>query len=222
MSPKWMSPEPPVAKSPSPAEVPEVQPVTAPVIPEPPSQRITILSELDSYVLERQKEQPANLEEAIARIEVQSLRPTHRMSMPASIERYFWDEKKNPDGRFIARWVLKDKRAIDAALNRGWLFFNRSWFPDAPRYLFTANGGIEIGDCMLAFMATKKALAIRDAPGKLSRERLHGQMTQTKPDYVLMSGNKDAEHIYQPELGPESNETGDGQVAAGSLSGVAS
>ncbi len=199
-----MSPLPgtPVTKSP---EVPVKK-------EEAPSQRITILSELDSYILERQKEQPSSLEEAVARIEVQDARPRHRMEMPDSLQKYFWNEKTNPSGRFIPRWVLKDKRAIDTALAKGWLFFNRSYFPDAPRYLFTANGGIEIGDTILAFMPVKMALAIRSAPAKLSQERLKGQMTQTSPDSVLMTGNQKSEYIYQPELGPESVETSEEKV----------
>lgn len=205
--------------SPTPDRVPnspqEPQPPEEHALPkqvESMTQRVTILSELDSYILERQKEQGTSLEEAVSRVEIQEMRPRHRMEMPDSLQKYFWDAQKNPAGRFIPRWVLKDKRAIDSALNRGWLFFNRSYFPDSPRYLFTANGGIEVGDTILAFMPVKQALAIREAPAKLSQERLRGQMTSVGPDTVLMSGNKQSEHIYQPELGPESVESTEEKV----------
>ena len=207
-----MSPLPDVKVKESPAIPVKQEPPVIPVKQEETPQRITILSELDSYILERQKEQPASLEDAVSRIEVQDARPRHRMEMPDSLQKYFWNAEKNPSGRFIPRWVLKDKRAIDNALVKGWLFFNRSYFPDAPRYLFTANGAIEVGDTILAFMPVKQALAIRYAPAKLSQERLRGQMTQVKPDYVLMSGNKNAEHVYQPELGPEESETSEEKV----------
>lgn len=200
--------------------VPPVPPVkeekkspALPPVPEPSTQRITLLSELDSYILERQKELPGSLDEAVSRVEVQDARPRRRMDLPDSLKSYFWDEQKNPSGRFIPRWVLKDKRAIDSALVKGWMVFNRIYFGQVPRYLFTANGGIEIGDTLLMFMPVKQALAIRALPGKLSQERIKGQMTQTGPDTVLMTGNQQAEHVYQPQLGPESAETAEAPIA---------
>mgnify|MGYP001593738283 CR=1 FL=1 len=196
------TPLPPVKEAPIPPAITPVLDTT---------QRLTITSDLDSYLLERQKEQPKSLEEVIARAELVDSRPRHRMEMPPSIQQYFRSDK-HPEGKYIPRWVLKDKRASDQAFMKGWVIFNRGYFPNAPRYLFSASGGIELGDTILMFMPVKQALAIREAPGKLSRERLKGQMTQTGPDTVLMSGNKQAEHIYQPELGPESAETSEEKV----------
>lgn len=203
MSPKAGPPEP-------------VLPVSAPAAPERSQavpQRITILSELDSYISERMKEQPVSLEEAVKRIEVQDVRPRHRMELPDYFQQHSADSPRAKDGRYAFRWVLKQKRSIDDHLAKGWLFVNAAYFPQAPRYLFTANGGVEIGDTILAFIPIKRAKQMREAPSKLSQERLRSQMTQTKPDYVLMTGDKDSEHVYQPELGPESAETSEEKVA---------
>ena len=188
-----------------------------PVIPLPPTEvldstrPITILSELDSYIAERMKGQPRTLEAAVARVESLSDRPRHRLQLPMFFEPLSFDNHQAP-GPYIFRWTFKDKRAVDRDLNRGWIIVNRSYFPQAPRYLFTANGGIEVGDALLTFMPAKKAQAIREAPGKLSQERLKGQMTHTSPDYVLMTGNQQSEHVYKPELGPEAPETSEEKV----------
>lgn len=195
--------------------LPEVKvqnPPAQPVTPEGLPQRITILSELDSYIAERMKEQPQSLEEAVSRIEVQSNRPHHRMQLPEYFRQHSADVPGAKEGRYAFRWVLKQKRSLDDHLAKGWLFVNRTYFPQAPRYLFTANGGVEIGDTLLAFIPIKKALQMREAPGKLSQERLKGQMTQTKQDYVLMTGNQRAPHVYQPELGPETSEASEEKV----------
>lgn len=183
--------------------------------PPPPlsevSKPIVILSELDSYISERMKGQPPTIEEAVARVQLMDDRPRHRLKLPMFFEKFSADRTDLP-GPYIFRWTFKDKRAIDRDLSRGWIFVNQAYFPQAPRYLFTANGGIEVGDAILAFMPAKKAQVIREAPGKLSRERLHSQMTTVSPDYVLMTGNQKSEHVYKPELGPESTETSEERV----------
>ena len=167
---------------------------------------IVILSELDSYIAERMKGQPPTLEEATARVQLMSDRPRHRLKLPLYFEKFSADNQKAP-GAYVFRWVFKQKRAIDVAMSIGWIIVNRTHFQDAPAYLFTANGGVEVGDALLALMPLKKAQVIRDAPGQRSRERLKGQMTQTKPDYVMMTGNVKSDHVYEPELGPEQIET---------------
>lgn len=176
------------------------------------SKPIVILSELDSYIAERMKGQPPTIEEAVARVQLQDDRPRHRLKLPGFFEKFSADNARAP-GPYIFRWILKDKRAIDAAMNRGWIIANHAYFQAAPAYLFTANGGIEVGDAILSFMPMKKATAIREAPAKLSQERLKGQMTQTKSDYVLMTGNAKSDHVYEPELGPESSEASEEKVA---------
>ena len=200
-----MSPTAPVAPVPS-------APSTPTTVPKDDSspQRITILSELDSYIAERMKEQPRTLEEVTQRVEFLDQRPQHRLKLPEYFEKYSGDGKL--PGPFIFRWIKKEKRAVDRSLALGWTFVNRTVFPEMPRYLLTANGGVEVGDAILGFMPTKKALRLREAPAKLSQERLRGQMTQTKPDYVVMSGNVKDDRIYQPELGPETTETSEERV----------
>ena len=177
----------------------------------PESTPITLLSPLDSYIRERMKEQPKTLKEIEERVQFQDQQPRHRLQLPNFFEKLSADNEKSP-GPYIFRWIYKDKRSVDRHLAIGWTFVNRTYFSQAPRYLFSANGGIEVGDAVLGFMPAKKALDLRAAPAKLSQERLRGQMTQTGPDYVLMTGNKKAEHVYQPELGPESAETSEEKV----------
>ena len=178
---------------------------------ETPSTRVTILSELDSYISERMKEQPTSLTEVANRVEVTNRSGSHRMSLPTYFTQYSADDQKAA-GPYAFRWVLKVKRSIDDHLAKGWLFVNRAYFPDAPRYLFTANGGVELGDTMLAFLPIKQAKLMRERPAKLSQERLKGQMTTTGPDTVLMTGNQHSPHVYQPELGAESAETSSASV----------
>lgn len=188
-----------------------------PVKPVPPpvtevTKPIVILSELDSYIAERMKGQPPTLEEAVARVQLQDDRPRHQLTLPVYFERLSADNAKHA-GPYVFRWINKVKRAIDAAMSRGWIIVNRTYFPDAPAYLFTANGGVEVGDALLSMMPLKKAQALREAPAKLSQERLRGRMTQTKPDYVLMTGDAKSDHVYAPELGPETSETSQEKVS---------
>ena len=175
---------------------------------------VTQLSELDSYILERQKEQPRTLEEVADRVEVleKNARQRHRLTLPEYFEAKSYDHKTELP--FVFRWLFKEKRAIDRALNViGWTLVNRTYFPDAPRYLFTANGGVEVGDSILAFMPAKRAVAIRQEPGQRSRNRVEAQTTQVESDYVLMSGNAKDSRIYQPQMGSEAAETADTSVA---------
>ena len=169
---------------------------------------IVILSELDSYITERMKEQPRTLEEVESRVEAVS-RATethHRLSLPPYFQTKSYDAQEKP-GPYIFRWQFKEKRAIDRALNvLGWTLVNRVFFPEAPRYLFSANGGVEVGDAILAFMPAKKALEIREKPARLSQERLESRMTQVDENYVLMTGNPKDDKVYQPSLPSEAVE----------------
>ena len=177
---------------------------------EPATTKVTILSELDSYITERMKEQPSTLEEVASRIDQTEFRPAHRLKLPAYFESFSVDTK--PPGPFGFRWIFKHKQSVNRHLSEGWLFVNRSYFPDAPRYLFTANGGIEVGDAILGFLPAKRVLEIRQAPGLRSRERLRSQVTPVSPDYSLMTGNQESEHVYAAKLGPEVDETTEAPV----------
>lgn len=173
---------------------------------------ITILSELDSYISERMKGQPKTLEEVDSRIQTMELKPRHRLELPQFFEERSADHQAKP-GPYVFRWLFKDKRAIDRALNvQGWMLVNRTYFPQAPRYVFTANGGVEVGDAILAFMPVKQALAIRAEPARRSQERLKAQMTPVSSDYVMMTGNPNDNRVYQPDLGEEATESPERKV----------
>ena len=174
-----------------------------------PSVTVTQLSELDSYILQRQREQPRTLEGVEQRVEVleRKARERHRLTLPDFFEALSYDHGGDTHGPYVFRWLFKDKRAIDRALNViGWTLVNQTYFPGAPRHLFTANGGIEVGDSILAFMPARQALAIRVEPAKKSQERLASRVTQVEQDYVLMTGNPKDERVYKPELGAEAAE----------------
>ena len=210
-SPKVKTPtewEPTQPAEPAPKEeVPVPKPPVEPLKAEEP-RPVVILSELDSYISERMKEQPATIEEVAAKVEaVDRAQATHhRLSLPPYFQEHSYDNQSAP-GAYVFRWQFKEKRALDRALNvLGWTLVNRTYFPEAPRYLFSANGGVEVGDAILTFMPAKQAQAIRERPGKLSREKLEAQTTQVEQDYVLMTGNPKDEKVYKPDMPPESVE----------------
>ena len=191
------------------------------------------MTEADAYIHERIASQPQTLDE-VRRTVVQSDQAKNRLSLPDYFERFSYDcslgrgcsahewkydETKNRwshalTGEFIFRWIKKDKRAIDVAMNvREWKFVNRRYFPDAPNHLFSANGGVELGDVILFFLPTKQALIHRYAPGKRSTEILKSRMTKVGTNEVLMTGNPDDERFYEPESG--SGEEDEGAVVPG-------
>lgn len=179
------------------------------------NQKITILSELDSYIAERMKGQPQSVEDVVSRTKVherQSL-SRHRLSLPEFFQAHSYDDVPEHRGDFVFKWIFKDKRSIDRHLNvLGWTLVNRTYFPQAPRYLFTANGGVEVGDAILGFIPAKQAIEMRLAPAKRSQERLSSQMTKVEPDYVLMTGNPKDDKVYQPKLGTEQDEVAEEKV----------
>ncbi len=167
-----------------------------------------IMSELDSYVHERMKAQPRNIKAVVERVDsISPNKDAHRLSLPEYFESFSFDNQKH-QGPYVFRWIMKDKRALDRAMDvLGWTLVNRVYFPDAPTRLFTANGGVERGDAILAFIPAKAALKIRELPGKASRDALERRMTSVDKDYVLMTGNPKDDRVYRPELGPEGQET---------------
>ena len=207
-------------------EKPPVKQESAPVVLPQPSEAakpLVIMSELDSYISEQIKSQPATLEEAVHRFEqISAVTGRHRLVLPEFFETESYDctwgqhcphHVNGTHGLWVFRWLFKEKRAIDHARNVvGWMRVNRAYFSQAPRLRFTANGGVEVGDGILAFIPAKKALELRETPGKKSRERIDSQMTPTGPDYTMMTGNPKDERVYQPDLGPEAQETSDTSV----------
>ena len=203
---------------PAPEPVKDVAPqqelVKTPSFPPETAAPLRIMSEMDSYLADRMKAQPASLDD-VAKVtaldDAQAKR--HRLSLPSYFETLAYQSPKDP-GPYVFRWLFKAKQAIDHALNvTGWLLVNRTYFPDAPKWLFSANGGVEVGDAILAFMPTKQALTIRNRPSEVSRERLAAQVTNVDKDYALMTGNPQDPKVYKPEMGPEASEATEGKTA---------
>ena len=178
-----------------------------------PSVVVTQLSELDSYIVQRQRGQPKTLEEVEARVQrLENLdRNRHRLTLPDYFEQKSYDHAATRP--YVFRWLFKEKKAIDRALNDiGWTLVNQTYFPDAPAYLFTANGGIEIGDALLAFMPAKRALAIRLEPSRRSQNKLKSRMTQVEQDYILMTNTPTDARVYKPDMGAEEREAAPASV----------
>lgn len=172
-----------------------------PVIQNSP-QPITIMTEGDAYISERMKAQPKTL----ADIEVttrEEKNGIHRLSLPDYFEQFSydctmgqgcihhgwtkrevsyglevkmdrWEQTKR--GKYIFRWLSKNKRALDQSLNvKDWYLVNRTFFSEAPKILFSVNGGIENGDAILGFMPVSKALSLRVKPSKDSLDRVNSE-----------------------------------------------
>ena len=208
--------------SPAPSAVAPVPP--APVAETPPASPMRVLSEQDSYILTRIASQPPMDEVLTTVTPVDGER--HRFSLPDELEGFAYDCshgkscKAHPwqydeargrwsygkHGSFVFRWAWKNKLALDRNVSvRGWLIVNQAYFPTVSRYLFSANGAIEVGDCLLLFMPVKRALAMRQEPGDRSRELIKSRMTRVK-DGVLMTGSPDDPAVYMPK-GAGTNET---------------
>lgn len=166
----------------------------------PQTQTFVVKTELDAYVNERLVGQPKTLEE----VEVKDLSDDSvtmsMLKLPKAIQ------KALDDKGMVPRWINKDKRMIDRALDvRGWTLFNRVFFPTLPKHFFTANGTVEMGDCILGFMPAKKAEILRSHPGKISQERVNNLPVER---YKEAKGNEKIGY-YKPAYTAES----DGEVA---------
>lgn len=199
--------------------------------------RTVIMTELDSMIHERIKSQPIDVVDVKAGVSRAEAPGLHRLSLPDFFEEQSYDctrgdscayhkkekNRKSEDygkvlnpGKYIFRWILKDKRAMDVALNvRGWYLANRSYFPKSPKNLFSASGAVELGDSLLTFMTVQKALNIRKFPSERSRDLLKSRMTVSKknPTGVLMTNNPDDDRYYEPDLSKDESE----QTPAGAM-----
>ena len=168
----------------------ESQPV---VEKEKSSEPLVIMSETDAYIHERLKSQPKSFGDVkvIERFE----EGQHVLSLPKELKEF--------KGKYSFRWLNKNKRAIDRALDViGWNLVNRSIFSKLPDHLFTANGVIERGDAILAFMPEKQAEFIRRRPGEISRERV-----KNLPVQDLKKWEDRGEKYYKPDLGSAESES---------------
>lgn len=190
---------------------------------------LTIMTEHDSYISERMKEQPRSLPEIEVLPKEEKL-GTHRLSLPEYFEPYSYDctgnqsckqhgwterevmyglDKKMPrweqtkHGKYVFRWLNKNKRALDYSINvRGWYLVNRSYFPDAPKILFSVNGGVENGDSILGFMPIAKAIAIREKPGKDSRDRVSSEENKHEGHPNFYKAKLDSENVDGDDYAP--------------------
>ena len=181
---------------------------------------MTIMTEKDAYIAERMKSQPKALTD-IETVTVEDKDGVHRLSLPDFFEAYSYDctrgngcphhawKKEEVSygldqkmdrwiqgkrGKYIFRWLNSNPRALDHNINvRGWNLVNKSFFPDAPRVLFSVNGGVSSGDSILAIMSTTKAMSLREKPSKDSLNR------------VSSEENKHENHpnFYKAKLDPE-------------------
>ena len=141
-----------------------------------------LVTETDSYLLERMKLQPKTLE-AISVMDTELPPGRHRLSLPKELEQHAKD--------IAFHWIFRDKRAIDEAIDKGWVFVNRQLFPKLPGYLFTIAGAIEKGDLILACMSKKKAEARTKAAQQRSADMVSAQVNKHK---------EDGELFYKPKL----------------------
>ena len=156
---------------------------------------LVLVSEIDAYVNERMKSQATTPAEIDAKVITDHDNKNHILKLPTQLEKYGKD--------YAFRWINKKKRSIDNALDViGWTFVNRSFFKDLPRHLFTANGSIERGDAILAFMPLKRAIEIRLRPAQISRERVRNVPVQPLDKPWENKG----ENYYKPDLGAAEND----------------
>lgn len=148
-----------------------------------------LLSSTDVYIYDRMKSQPKDLESVDLKVEEKHVPGRHRLSLPEELSLY---EKK-----YTFKWLFKRKQAIDEACDiKGWVLVNKTYFPDLPNHLFTANGSMERGDAILAFMPREKAEAIRRKPGELSRNAIKTRFESHKddPNYYVPK-DEDSERV---------------------------
>ena len=172
--------------------------ILAPKAKQEENRPVVILSELDSIIAERNKTQLSNaptLEDVQVRDLDKRTESQHRLKLPKEVEEAFIKRGLSP------RWIYKEKRAIDNALNViGWVLVNKVYFPELPDYLFSASGCIEAGDAILAFMSKRRAQAIREFPGKRSRE-----MVRNIPAQDLKKWEQRSDNQYKPASGVAEN-----------------
>lgn len=165
-----------------------------PKVSQDSSQPLVLVSETDAYIHERMKSQPRSLEEVP--IEIRENTDTlHVLRLPRELDKFSKD--------YSFRWLNKKKRSIDHALDViGWTLANKVIFKDLPKHLFTANGSIERGDAILAFMPRRRAEAIRLRPAQISRERV-----RNTPVQELSRWEDRGEKYYKPDIGAAESDT---------------
>lgn len=146
-----------------------------------------LLSDTDAYIHDRMKGQPKTLSD----VEVQERKQPdewHRLTLPPELKRF--------ESRFAFRWLFKHPQAISQACDvRGWVLVNRTHFDSLPIHLFTANGSIERGDSILAFMPLDRAKKIREESGRKSTEAVRARLTAHENDPNFYKPKEEGENI---------------------------
>lgn len=154
-------------------------------------ENLVLMTQVDAHIHERMKGQPKSIEEVEATVGKDFTAPQHVLVLPRAIKTYEKD--------FTFRWINKNKRAVDHALDVvGWVFVNPTLFPKLYKnfkHLFTANGSIERGDAILAFMSRKRAEELRALPASRSRERV-----ESIPVQDLSRWKDRGEKYYKPSI----------------------
>jgi len=143
-------------------------------------QNIVIHSELDAFIMDRQKSQPKTLEEIDVEVVEKPRDGYHKLSLPDELEPY--------TKKYAFCWIFKRKQAIDEACDiLHYRLTNRSYFPELPDHLFSARGVIERGDNILCFRSKKIDEEMRKAPGLESTRRIKERMTahEGSPDFYV-------------------------------------
>ena len=181
---------------------------------------VRILTEQDAFLSEVMENQPQSLAD-IKVTPIDKEIGIHRLSLPEYFEPFSYDctrgikcrhhgwiieevhydlehtmkrWKQSKFGKYVFRWLLNHKRSIGEAKNiHGWLLVNRTLFSDAPKILFSINGAVEEGDCILAFMPAEMALEKRGLPSEKS-------MSKIKSEEERFKGNP---NFYEAKLSPE-------------------
>ncbi len=147
------------------------------------------MSEEDSYLVDKMKSQPKSLDEVLMVKERQYAPGEHRLTLPKELKAY--------ENKFTFRWINKKRRAIDEATNIGWVIVNKTLFPEVAlkaKHLFTTNGAITVGDCVLAFINKDIAIRFKKAPGEKSSAIIKSQLEKGKKKL-----NKGESGFYAPE-----------------------
>jgi len=162
-------------------KVPPVEPKG--VTPPPDVTKSVLITEVDTYLTERMKTQPQTLEE-VTKVAAPEKEPgRHRLSLPKPLERHTQE--------FAFHWILRSKRAIDEAIDKGWVFVNRQLFPKLPNYLFSVAGAIEKGDLILACMGRRRAEA---------KTREAQQKSSDMVNVQIRKHEEDPKKFYKPTL----------------------
>jgi hypothetical protein len=156
---------------------------------------VVLVSEMDAYIHERMKGQPKTIAEIDAKVIKNYDDPTSILEIPK--------ELKKLEDKYSFCWISKKKRSIDEYIDvLEFSFVNRAIFPSLPKHLFTANGSIERGDLILAFLPIKQAEILRNRPGELSREKVKSTLVQDLDRWKDTGDEK----FYKPDSGVSEGE----------------